>query len=585
MKTFFVASLLFLTPQILQALDESDGGELIARRIHAHLLIRDVDHAIQEAKSGLTKFPQSLALRKAYLRALAEKGDEQGALRNLRTLLSFPREEKEDRHLFEILAWGALQKGQQSELSLVRLNAMLGAVFTQDIKAVPILIREMRSSNSLMRSVAVQLATMMGDHPLRQEILRLIREEKIWYVRLTALQAAGHLKIVEARPLLQEIIGRDKTIAEEKATAIMTLASLYDKVERDELKELVNSQRAGLRHLACELVSCLELKEEIASLVHLLGDSAPEVRVAALNGLGLLHVQQFEEKPLLENEKLIARLADSSPPVAITAAWLMLRLGDERGEKELKRWLSDMHPQWRRMAAAALSNCGSLGVPLEREMIDGSNDLFVKVHLALGLIGQRIEVEKSCQVIDAALREQVDKLWMWDASDNPLFQTLTESRVRHIEQVANYPVIVDQFVRLDLLSVLSMLRYPHALDTVRSFLKTGKWGVISSAAGTLMQEGEEEELEAVHALLSDPEEAVRIEAALMLALWGKDPAGIDVLIAAYSDASRERKMQILEALGRSGDRKAIPFLLEILGEPFQVLRIVAASALIQCLHQ
>jgi HEAT repeat protein len=129
-----------------------------------------------------------------------------------------------------------------------------------------------------------------------------------------------------------------------------------------------------------------------------------------------------------------------------------------------------------------------------------------------------------------------------------------------------------------------MLDYPKALDAVKTFLLKGRAELVGSAAGTLIQEIEEEGVEALKALLQDNETEVRLEAALILAMWGKESSGLNVLIEAYEDASRERKIQILEAMGRSGDPRAVPFLLEVLGEPFQVLRIVAASALIQCLY-
>lgn len=75
-----------------------------------------------------------------------------------------------------------------------------------------------------------------------------------------------------------------------------------------------------------------------------------------------------------------------------------------------------------------------------------------------------------------------------------------------------------------------------------------------------------------------------MQAALILALLGSDDAAVKVLQEAYSKVEREIKVYILEALGHIGDPQSIPFLLEILNEPFQVLRVVAASALIQCLY-
>ena len=43
------------------------------------------------------------------------------------------------------------------------------------------------------------------------------------------------------------------------------------------------------------------------------------------------------------------------------------------------------------------------------------------------------------------------EILMWDQHANPLFRSLAPSRVKHIEQVPNYPLVVDQMVRLDLL--------------------------------------------------------------------------------------------------------------------------------------
>ncbi len=173
---------------------------------------------------------------------------------------------------------------------------------------------------------------------------------------------------------------------------------------------------------------------------------------------------------------------------------------------------------------------------------------------------------------------------MWDVGGNPLFRSLAPSRVKHIEHIPHYPVVVDQLVRLDLLSVLSIQRYPNTQAAVKEFLLTRTWGVTGAAAATLLQEGDDEGLAAVRELLKDPEEKVRVQAAMILAMVGSDPSAVDVLQEAYGQVDREMKVHILEALAHIGDPRSIPFLAQILKEPFQVLRVVAASALIQCLY-
>ena len=119
---------------------------------------------------------------------------------------------------------------------------------------------------------------------------------------------------------------------------------------------------------------------------------------------------------------------------------------------------------------------------------------------------------------------------------------------------------------------------------VKSFLNHQDWGVSASAASTLLQEGDDQSLVLVRELLSDSDEKIRVQAALMLAMMGSDPEAVQTLEEAYFKVDREMKMYIIEALGRIGDQRSISFLFGVLQDPFQVLRVVAASALIQCIY-
>jgi hypothetical protein len=223
-------------------------------------------------------------------------------------------------------------------------------------------------------------------------------------------------------------------------------------------------------------------------------------------------------------------------------------------------------------------------VALSLQALQKTQDPYVRINLAKGLIGQRIQVQRASEVIYDVFLKEKNVLWMWDRSGNPLFRFLSESRVKHIDTIPNYPAVVDQLVRLEVLSWLSIVRFDRAQEAVKSFLQTKSWGVTGTAAATLLQEGDEEGLEAVRALLSDPEERIRIQAALILAIVGGDPSAVKVLEDAYPKVDREMKVHLLEALAHIGDVSSIPFLLQVLNEPFQILRVIAASALIQCLY-
>lgn len=580
-KAIIVAALSVSSSLFAEKDDEKSEG-VLKKRIYNHLLISDRLSAVEEAKRAVEKYPHSRSLQLAYIRALCEKGDEVEAMEQWVETAGKFKEEKCDQRMLEVLAWGVLHKGETSSQLNIRLHAMLGAALTRDAKAIPILLEQMRGSNALLRSVAVKLASSYGDAPLKNELMRLLKEEKVWYVRLDVIQAVGMLRLFEAKSDLKEIIGHPRTLTEEKAAAIGALVNMYDTVDHEELQNLVHSSRAGLRQLAPEVISHLNQLEELPLILPLLNDSSSDVRISALNTLALLRVQKIGRLRIPELVK--KKLQDSVPEVAITAAYVLLLHDEKEGIDALSQWLKSENAEWRRLAAAALSVSGKYGLKLTLREIKNTSDPYVKVNLSLHLIGQRVQMKMACDTLYQVLEEEKNTLWMWDHFSNPLFRTLAPSRVRHIEHIPHYPAVVDQLVRLDLMSILSIVRYPKAQAAVKDFLQTRSWGISGAAAVTLLQEGDEKGLAAVRELLNDPEEKIRVQAALILAIVGSDPSAVKVLQEAYFHVDREMKVHILEALAYIGDRSSIPFLLDILKEPFQVLRVVAASALIQCLY-
>jgi HEAT repeat protein len=484
--------------------------------------------------------------------------------------------------MLEILAWGVLKKGEASLQLNVRLHALIGGAMTRDAQAIPLIVSQLRSSNALLRSVAVRIASSYGDAPLKEEIARLLAEEKVWYVRLAVIEAAGKMRLYSLKSQLKEIIADSKVLIEERSTALLALVGMYDAIGVEELQGLIASDRAGLRQLASELICHLELKNQIPILLPLLQDSSPDVRISVLNTLVLLNVKQVGALPV--QALILPQLHNPSPAVAITAAYALLVHGEEVGEEALSSWIESEEGQWRRLSSAALSISGKRGLRLSLKQFFKTQDPYVKVNLAKGLIGQRVQVKMAGEAIHAALSQEKETLWMWQQGENSLFRSLSPSHVRHIEGIPQYPAVVDQMVRLDLLSVLSIAGYSQAQRAVREFLQAKSWGVTGTAAATLLQEGDEEGLEAVRALLTDSDEMIRCQAALILATLGSDPSAVPVLQELYPRADRERKVHILEALAHVGDPRSVPFLVELLEEPFQILRVVAASALIQCLY-
>ncbi|MCI0382396.1 MAG: HEAT repeat domain-containing protein [Chlamydiae bacterium] len=576
MRFIFVLFTFLLLP-----LFSGEEEEVAANRIHTHLVISDVSSAIQEAKEYLVHYPRSKSIHLAFMRALCAGGREMETFDEWKILKEIDPTIQNDRRCLEMVAWSVLNQGEKSDQYLIRLNALFGASVTQDAKAIPLILNELRSSNALLRSIAVNLASHFGDLVIQEELRKMLDKEKIWYVRLEIIRAIGQLRMVHCRPKLKAIIAHKKTITEEKTEAILSLLNMYDSVDEEELTELIKSNRAGLRHLACEIIAHFDLKEKVLNILPLLKDSHPDVRIAALNVFSLLKIDKIEDSPL--TEVVAPLLADSSSEVVITAAWVSFIFGEEKGKEILLRKVFGENGLDRRIASAAISMSGERGVEIAREILTKSEDPFVRVNLAIGLIGQRKHIEVASGALYDTLVKTSD-LWMWDTSANPLFRSLSPSKVRHVENIPNYPLVIHQFACLDILSILSIVGHPKAQDAVKHFLQSQTWGSTAASALTLLREGDENALELIQSLLTDQSDQVKVQAALILALLGKESSAITVLQEAYAKADRELKIHILQAIGKIGEQKTIPFLLEILQEPFQGIRAVAASALIQCLY-
>lgn len=570
---------LFLVPVLcVGALSEEEG----VRRVQAHLLIEDNLAALDEAQALARQYPESLAAAGALLEALAANGWEEAALDLWTSITAKHPEMLYDRHLLEELSWGVLKKGIESNQYGIRLAAMIGAYLTHDVRAVPVLLKMMRDSNAVIRSVAVQMSASYRDAPLKDEILRMMSEEKVWMVRLEAIKAAGLLRIKELAPRLKALVQNEKTTYEERQLAIASLVEITDEISPEELRSLARSNRAGLRHLACMIALHFQMEEATPEIERLISDTHPDVRVAALNAFGLHYREKVDAAKA--KEILAAPLKDSDPAVAITAAWAALLVEPAFGRPHMERWLTDSLPESRRTAAAALAASGGRGSDLAAETLKISEDPYVKANLALGLLGQRKETAACCDILYNFLVGE-KRMWMWDPRPNPLFQVLAPSQVRHSDQIPNYPEAIDQMTRLNLVSLLAQVEDPRALPALKTFLQRKNWGITGVAAATLLQEGDDSALEIVRELVNDSDPNVRLQACLVLAMMGRDESVLRELRGAYLGAEHEKKLHILEALGRVGNAETFSFLAGVLREPFPILRVAAAASLIQSLNR
>ncbi len=555
------------------------ADEQAVKDVHAHLAIKDIVSACEEARLGIERDTGDKALWEVYIKALAKAGDEIEMIRAWRSYTEHFPEEAANHEMIESMAWGVIENASQSQLPMVRTIALLAAFFSQDAKGVDILYRGLKENNSFLRGVAVQLSANMRDVKLRDEILHMLKKEQVWVVRLEVIKAVGSMKIVEAKPILTAIIESDSSAAEEKAAAISAIVNLLETADRNEITRLANSERAGLRILAAHAVAYLDLKDHLDLIFPLIQDNRAEVRAAALEAIGTLRISTFDGKSIQHLVK--KRLKDLDVKVAITAAWVLLLNDPVEGQIALEPWLSDPSRETRLLASAALAKSGKYGFPLIWNTFQTTSDHYVKMNLALGLIGQRVHCNEACSALNAGMNRMHER-WMWE--EIGLFKYLAPSDVEHNPAIPNYPEALNQSVRLEILNILALMKFPDAQQGIKKFLQERTWGISGLASALLLSEGDEEAVELVKNLLKDPNGKVRIQAALILAFWDSGEDAVFVLQESYCGANREMKERILEGIGRVKSSASLAFLIKNLEESSQTLRIIAASSLLQSLY-
>lgn len=541
-------------------------------RARAYLLIKDPQSALSEL-SPLLAAKEKEALQ-VWLQALADAGDEQGLLTAWDIYVKAFPEEAQSRPMLETIAWGVIHKGATSSSPSTRALAMLAGRISEDSRGVDLLVRGLRSQNSLMRLMSVQLCKEMRDAKLADEILRMLDSETVWAVRLEAICAAGNMRLKASRERLEALLAASHVTGEEQAALCQALVALTDKVDRGTVERLVRAPRAAQRILACELAAVKGLPEGTEVLLPLVEDPQAEVRSTALQALGLLR----EPGKGLLAPYARAHLEDLDPVAAIAAAWLLTLEAPEEGKPALQRWLNHTRSDYRTLAAGAVGASGAHGLSLAREGLLSHSDPYVKMNLALACINQRVDVAEATQVLVETLK--LDERWM--SNQEGIFHCLGPTQVRHQEGIPNYPEAVNQVTRLEVLNLLAMLRHPQAWLAIKRFLQERNWGVSGMAAAVLLTEGDEEAVEIVKGLLQDNDLRIRTQAALVLSMWGSGSDSLEVLQNSYPTADRSMKEKILEAIGRIGNMDSIPFLMNGLKEPHQHLRIIAAAAILQC---
>jgi len=571
-----IFGLLFISP-LVGKLTTSESE--FTKKITSSLLIQDYQGAITTCETARAVFPKSEELTALLIRILSENGQAQKALKVFKDTLQ-DKELKETFSIVESIAWGILAHDrEQTEIS--KLTSMIGAHSTHDVKAVDLILGAMRSSNALLRSFGLKFSAGYNDRILQKEILRLLKEEKNYFVKTQLIETVGAMRLEEGRPYLKKVIESQSTTHEETALAIQSLVAITDDIKDDDLNLLLSHKRSGVRQLGVALIDHFAKEKQFYRLIPLLKDSSSEVRMHVMATLG---TQNIDPKIYAKIEKDIVELTKgTNADLAIMASWLALKFNQEIGRRELRRWILFLE---KKSASRAATLAGAGGVATSvmiQEVFEDVSDPFVKANLAIAMIKQKTDVNKAIEYLHRFLIENKENL-MWEKRTYPMFTTLVPSQARYVSNMPRYPELVDQITRLNLINMLTIVGDVNTKELIKEFLKGQIWGITSTAAVMLIEEGDLNAFEVVRELLDDEDEKIKLQAALALAFYGKDPCACEILEKAYFKVDWEYKINILEALGFIGSKSSISFLLNVMQEPFGLLRTIAASSTIQCLY-
>lgn len=572
MKKWLVPILIILSSTLL-----SEDEETI-KLLRSHLLIKDYDTICHECERKSFSEIENEDLFMIHIEALAKSKKEKELIKKVQEYSIKCGEGKIPRDVYEILSWGIIENGVTSPSPIIRLYALLAAFFSNDARGIEMIKCSMRDSNFLIRSLAIQLSRELPDLKIQNELLCLIKREPLYKVRLLAIKAFGALKSDEIKNLLENIISDDEREHEEKIHAIKSLVEMMELAKREDIQILAQSKRMGCRLLAIELVLNQNLVNDLDLIYPLLKDPHFEVRKKTLELVATFRINLLENQELFnEVERLIK---DKNSIVGVTGAYLLMLNDPEKGQEALKKFLIDQSNEVRLIAASALAKAGKYGFPLIEETFKESKDSMIKANLSFGLLGQRKLIHEACSFFyDFVTKEKEPIQW----NEEGFFRYLSKSIKQTTELGFNETESKDLFTRLEILNILCVMQDSRAESAIRKFLQDRNFGVSLMASLLLLTEADDSAAIYVQNLLKDPNEKIRMQAALILSLWNAEGDAVKILEDAYENADRELKERILESIGRIGSESSIPFLLKAMQEPFQLLRLIAASSLLQIL--
>lgn len=566
--------------------DEYDPSLEKKSREHVkyNLLIHNYTEAVSQAALGVQDFPRSQEMRELYIEALSKVGDERRLLQGWQ---KFSRDfdfNKYKESVLENVAWGVIQKAHLSDNLATKFTSVIAASLQNDVYSVETLKRTLGDSNSLLREASLHFCLNFGDEVLKEEVVRLLKEERVFEVRKKVIEVAQRLKIQEARPILESLLGGDQVSYEERSLIVTALINYYDSISGEELQKLAVSSLVGHRLLACALFNHFDLKEHVGLLKSLIYDSNKQVRLSALACVGSLKITELNGEKI---EKVLEKaLEDLNPQISLMASWALLHENPPLCVGRLRHYLLHTDQNVRLQAAGLIGYSLPYTESLASEMFCMHPDRYVRANLSFYLAAHRKNVPEACDQLYSLFQSK--EMFMFKEILPAHLSILAPSRLvlqqGNADQFYRISSLYYQMAQLEVLNMLALLKDSRAKDAMSIFLDNHHSDISTLSLRSLFQLEDKQALELMKQFLNHSDKHKRVEAAIVLALFKRDQEALKVLEESYSEVNRDLKQMILMAIGEIASKDSIPFLMDKVYESSQSLRINASAALIQCLR-
>jgi len=471
----------------------------------------------------------------------------------------------------ETISWAIIEKNAAASHPRLRIEALLAAAHSHDQKAIPILIRLLKDPNPHVQELALECASHFPDEPIQQLAEELTRTAPA-PIKLAAAQLLIKQEAPSAKQLIFNMLSDEVFSENDRTLLISALAEMEQ--SSDWVAKAFSDKNSNIRQLAASYVLHHPSSELLLALIPLLNDSSSTVRHVTLEALGLWH-HLIAEKDSFLKEKASSLLHSPVNQLSSTAAWMLLRLGEEPQKN-----LETLSKNEARILCSRVIASGTCGLQLAKRLLGQIEDPICQLNLNLYLLSHRVNFDRS--VLKSLLENNVILL---GEHNEGIFSWIDETQLAHHPLIPRLPESQDLLIRLRIAAALSYIDNNLTVETIAKMIEDRAWGVTAEAAALLIQEDSPCLEEVLSPLLASPIETVRIQAALLLALMTESQAASDILCEEFDRSSKEGKETLLLGFAALTSDKTIEKLTPLLVDRSPILQTRAAGVLLCSLYK